>query len=147
MNQQPNNSEPGKHPDTRPVEQPARPAPDQAKPIYDDLIPATRLEQLTTKHGEPFAAWEELVANDITTGTNAEKDFLFSFAGHFNTKEDYVTDLLEALGVASALDEAVGPIVRPYVIIDNDAVAEYLEEIGHASFVPASHGGWWVFLW
>ena len=103
---------------------------------YESLDRLTDLAQRIEKYGPAFAAWvHHCEPEDLG-------DFAESYAGDWNSRTDYVEDLVDHLGITDLIDAHLTGPLQNYVRVDIEALARDLELAGEITVVEHEHGVW-----
>ena len=98
-------------------------------------------DQPVREHGPALAAWVAYNSGDV----DAVDRFEDAYLGEWDSTEAYAEELLEDLGLDTALDQAVPDSIRAYVTIDIEALARDLDVGGDVVAIEKLGGGVWLF--
>lgn len=110
---------------------------------YADLSWVSAVARGIAEHGPAFAAWADVMEDE-----DALAGFSDAYLGHYDSLEDYATQLVEDLGYADLLDEVIPESIRSYVHFDVAALGRDLALGDDVHALPASDrpgGGVWLF--
>jgi antirestriction protein len=108
---------------------------------YESIDMVSAVAQGIAEHGPAFAAW----AADVGTDQSDElARFEDCFMGHWESVEAYAGNLVDDLGIESAIEDAAGSLA-PYVRVDTEALARDLVLSGDLSVSDAPDGGVYLF--
>ena len=103
---------------------------------YDSLESVSCIARGIGEHGPAFGAWAERCRHD----EDALERFDEAYLGEWSSVEKYAEELLDDLGLLTAVDDAVPDMLRPYVRVDIEAFARDLELSGDVSVVEQPYG-------
>jgi antirestriction protein len=107
---------------------------------YENLSWVSAVAKGIAEHGLAFAAWADVMEDEERLA-----GFVDVFLGHFDSVEAYVEQLIDDLGYAELLDQAMPDSIRRYTQIDTAALARDMEISGDVMAVTAEGGGVWLF--
>ena len=106
---------------------------------YESLETISRLGLGIAEHGLVFAAWADLAGHSVEDLARFDE----AYRGHWPSVVAYAEDLLEEVGATEAL-EAIPGWLQPYVTINVEGFARYLE-LGGDIQTARGNGGVWIF--
>lgn len=110
---------------------------------HENIHTVAILGRHIAQYGPAYAAWADDIGLDKAASDDAEQTFTGNYLGHYDTKETYVQQAIDDLGLEADLDKAVPAPLRYYVQIDYQALARDLELGGDITFLADPDGGWW----
>lgn len=93
---------------------------------YEDLAVVSRMAKGIVEHGEAFAAYVSWAG----TEDDALEHFRDHYMGTYEDEEAWVQEVADDQSWERSLDQALDPLVRPYVSIDYRGFARYVETLG-----------------
>lgn len=112
---------------------------------YAALEMVTRLAKRIQEHGPAYAAWVNLIAENLDDAEWAIDRFEDAYLGEWQSVTEYAEHLLDEFGLQEAIDQVVPESLRYYVKIDAEAFARDLELSGDITAVDRPEGGVWIF--
>ena len=112
---------------------------------YENVATVTRLARLIATHGPAYAAWADDIGLDYATADDADRNFDASYAGHYDSREDFVQEFLDDIGLHATLDHAVPGPLGAYVTFDTEGFARDLELGGDLTVLDDPEGGCFIF--
>lgn len=107
---------------------------------YESLALVARVARGIAEHGLAFAAWADLVGDDL----GRLDDFAEAYLGEYDSAEAWADEVMDDLGYRQQLEELPGDIAR-YVQLDTGQWARDAWLGGDITVVATPEGRVWIF--